>query len=129
MGKRLQISGLAVGITAALLFCAGCQRQPQTSPAQGQARREAIYFLQGDATLSPGAIAKLKTWAETWGQNGRWILACPSGPGLPYELLEKRVQNLRAELRKHGLAKVETRLLPREPAGKYDAIYVMKEPF
>lgn len=141
MGNRLWNSGAVVAISAYALFLAGCQGQPETKlqrpaqvvtpspfPASALSKREAIFFIKGDATLSPGAIVKLKTWVNTWGLGGKWTLACPSGPGLNYDLLERRILNIRTELRKLGLSKVETSLLPQEPVGQYDVIYVVKEP-
>ena len=141
MGNRWLNSGTAVGISTFILSLTGCQRQPETKtqplaqiethandPANRLPKREPIFFLKGDATLSPGAITKLKLWVDTWGLNGKWTLACPSGPGLSFDLLERRVLAIRAELKKNGLAKVETTLLPPEPVGKYDVIYVVKGP-
>ena len=134
-------AGAAATLLASGLFHPGCQRQPETRPkpaaqaglpAPGAVntlpKREPIFFIKGDGTLSPGAIVKLKTWVESWGVKGKWTLGCPTGPGLPYELLEKRLLAIRAELRKLGVAKVDTVLLPTQPAGPYDAIYVVKEP-
>ena len=83
-----------------------------------------IYFLKGDASLSPGALDKLRSWVQTWGTRGTWLLTVPEGPGLTYGLLEKRVLALRAELRRLGVARIDTRLGPREPAGTYDVIRV-----
>jgi hypothetical protein len=141
MGNRLWKAGAAAALLVNILFFPGCQRQPETKPkpatqaappsptsVSSQPKREPIFFIKGDGTLSPGAIVKLKTWVEAWGVKGKWILGCPTGPGLTYELLEKRLLAIRAELLKLGVAKVDTVLLPSQPAGPYDAIYVIKEP-
>lgn len=97
-------------------------------PARPASRRAPIFFLKGDASLSPGAVSKLKTWVEAWGRTGRWILSCPSVQGLSYELLERRILAIRTELLKHGVSRVETNLLPSEPVGQYDVVYVSNEP-
>lgn len=65
---------------------------------------------------------------EAWGRTGRWVLSCPSVQGLSYDLLERRILAIREELRKHGVTRVETNLLPSEPTGQYDVIYVANEP-
>ena len=136
MGNRLWESRAVFAFVATLLFVEGCQRQPsaQVTPFRPTAisaplNRETLFFIKGDGTLSPGAILKLKTWAATWGIKGKWTLGCPSGPGLSYDLLEKRLLAIRAELRKAGVSQVDTILLPNSPAGQYDAIYVEKAPF
>ena len=135
------ISGSAIAIIVFIPVSLSCQRQPRTTSwpsaqatapssasSSGLPKREPIFFIKGDGTLSPGAIVKLKTWVKAWGAQGRWTLECPSGAGLSYELLEKRLLSIRTELRKCGVSKVETILLPSAPAGQYDAIYVAKEP-
>lgn len=138
MERRWWISGRWYLASAFLLTLAGCLDKPKTAPTPPTSptaqtpvpdakKRNPIYFLQGDATLSPGALEKLDAWTEAWGTKGSWVLECPSGPGIPYTLMERRILALRAELQKRGVASVETRLLPREPASLYDAIYVLKE--
>jgi len=91
---------------------------------QGEVRREPIYFLKGDASLSPGALAKLRAWVETWGLPGQWSLECP-----PAVLAEPRSAVLRLELQRLGVPSLEVRPLSEEPPGRYDAVYVRKEPW
>jgi len=97
-------------------------------PATLPALRESLYFLQGDGTLSPGALDKLKTWVGAWGRLGTWTLTVPSGPGLSFELMERRILAIRTEMRRLGVPRVETILGPPEPPGPYDVIYVAKGP-
>ena len=132
MRQRLWYS---VFVGALSLLSPGCQRPPGTRPAAQvpaspgpAAKREPIFFLKGDGTLSPGALGKLKTWVEAWGVGGRWTLTIPTGPGLTYELMERRILIIRAELRKLGVPRIDTILGPTDPPGPYDAIYVSKEP-
>jgi len=91
---------------------------------QGEVRREPIFFLKGDTSLSPGALSKLKAWVETWGLTGQWSLECP-----PAGLSERRAAALRSELQRLGVPSLEVRPLPEEPSGRYDAVYVQKEPW
>lgn len=96
---------------------------------EGTTYREPIYFLKGDASLSPGALAKLRTWAESWGPKNQWTLECPQSPGTLSTLLQERVSALREELQRLGVAQLEVRAVSPEPPGRYDAIYVMSEPW
>ena len=140
MGDRLWIH-VVTAVTFALLL-SGCQAKPQvappvatsattnapvTVPEKTNSRRETIFFIQGDATLSPGALDKLKTLTKSWGTKGTWTVACPSNPGITYDLLQKRILILRSELQKLGVSTIETKLLPKEPIGEYDTIYIVKE--
>jgi len=132
MGSRSWVSVVLAG-----LVLGGCQRpaepRPQARPAvpgltTGQPTPEPLFFIPGDATLSPGALAKLKTWVAAWGLQGTWTLTVPTGPGLTYELTERRVLAIRTELRRLGVPRVETILGAQASAGPYDAIYVAKGP-
>lgn len=96
---------------------------------EGSTYREPIYFLKGDASLSPGAMAKLRSWAESWGSKNQWTLECPQSPGMLSTLLQERVSALREELQRLGVVQLEVRAVPPEPPGRYDAIYVMSEPW
>jgi hypothetical protein len=96
------------------------------SVGQGTVYREPIYFLQGDATLSPGAQTKLRVWVESWGLQGQWSLKCPPGVD-PLSTL--RTSILRAELQRLGVPSLEIQPQAEEAPGKYDAIYVQKEPW
>ncbi len=95
----------------------------------GTTYREPIYFLKGDASLSPGAVAKLRAWAESWGVQTQWTLECPQPPGMLSTLLQERISALREALRASGIQHLEVRAVPPEPPGRYDAIYVMSEPW
>jgi len=101
----------------------------QRSVGQGPLHREPIYFLKGDASLSPGALQKLTAWVRSWGLEGQWSLACPQEAGDASTLLQERISVLRAELLKLGVAQLEVRPLPPDPPGRYDAVYVVKEPW
>lgn len=133
MGKRLCIFGWMIALGALSLVSVGCMNKPKATaavpaPPPPAPRREAIYFVKGDASLSPGALVKLKTWTETWGTNGSWTLACPPGPDITYGVLENRIRTLRAELEKLGAKAVDTRLAPKEPPKPYDPVYIEWDP-
>ena len=87
--------------------------------------REPIYFLKGDASLSPGAETKLRVWVESWGTTGQWFLECPQALGT---LSPLRILTLRSELQRLGIPSLEIKPLPEEPSEQYDAIYVKKAP-
>jgi hypothetical protein len=97
----------------------------RTLPGPSVVYREPIYFIKGDASLSPGAQTKLKAWVATWGAEGQWTLECPPTPDT---LATLRISALRAELQQLGVPSLETRILSDEPSGQYDGIYVRKEP-
>lgn len=98
-------------------------------PAQVPVRekRQPIYFIKGDASLSPGALRKLKTYRESWNANVAWTLVCPGSPGLSLAVQHDRIAALREELGRLGIEWVEVRFTPAEAPGKYDVIYVMCE--
>lgn len=128
---RWFISALVV-VTSMLSL--GCLKRPTpeptpqaTLPALPLPRREPIYFLKGDASLSPGALAKLQTWTSAWGTAGTWSLACPVGSEGTYPILEARIRALRTELGRLQVVRLETRLAPKDPS-VYDPIYVEMDP-
>lgn len=135
MKKRLWVSGWVLAASLFGLFSVGCMKKPQASvPAPEPIRtapmshREVIYFLKGDASLFPGAQAKLRTWTETWGTQGSWTLACPPGPDITYGLLESRILTLRGELQKLGATQVATKLTLKEQPKSYDPVFIELDP-
>ena len=99
---------------------------PLLSPAKATTLRGTVFFLKGDARLSPGALDKLKTWTASWGTDGIWVLAYPSNPEITPVLKEDRLLILRSELQKLGVSKFEIKILPVEPSGQYDAVHIEK---
>jgi hypothetical protein len=96
---------------------------------QGPTHREPIYFLKGDASLSPAGCTKLSAWVEQWGKQGQWSLECPQGPDLLPSLLQERLSALRTELQKLGIERLTIKPAPPTAGGRYDAIYVAEEPW
>lgn len=92
----------------------------------GATYREPIYFLKGDASLSPGAQTKLRAWVESWGAKGQWSLECPQAPDT---LSTLRSLALRSELQRLGIPSLGILPLPEEPTERYDPIYVKKAPW
>lgn len=92
-------------------------------------RREQIFFLPGNAELSPAGRQKLKDWVALWGLEGRWSLGVPSNPTVPAKVGEARVKVLREVLGTLGVSNLECRALPAEPPGSKDGIHVMKDPW
>lgn len=133
MVYRWFISALVV---ATSMLSLGCLKRPTPGPPPQAIlpppplpRREPIYFLKGDASLSPGALAKLQTWTSTWSTGGTWSLACPEGAAGTYPILEARIRALRTELGRLQVVRLETRLAPKVDPGVYDPIYVEMDPF
>lgn len=131
----------SVGICALLLL--GCQSKPQVVPEVAPVvpaptvpsvpalpkptfKRGTIFFLKGDARISPGAVEKLQTWTSAWGVDGTWVLAYAVDPEIPASLTEQRLQALRVELKRLGVATIETKIVPKDPGGQYDAIKIEK---
>jgi hypothetical protein len=96
-------------------------------PVMAADRRQPIYFIKGDATLSPGALKKLKMFRDSWRNGNAWVLACPGNPGLSAAVQHERIATLRAELGRLGIERVEVRFTSPEGPGKYDVIYVSCE--
>ena len=94
----------------------------------GTMQRGPLFFLKGDASLSPGAFDKLKTWAETWGLKGKWSLIVPRETGSIPWLLRERIAVTRSELLRLGVEQLEIRYIPPDPPGTYDAIYLERKP-
>jgi len=130
-----------MGVCALLLL--GCQGKPKVVPEAAPVvpappatpapalpkpsfKRGTIFFLKGDARISPGAVEKLQTWTSAWGAEGTWVLAYAVDPEIPASLTEQRLQALRAELKKLGVVTIETKIVPKDPAGQYDAIKIEK---
>ena len=88
--------------------------------------REPIFFLKGDASLSPGAHAKLRGWVEAWGAGARWALESPAGADPA--ITDARTTALRAELSQLGVSSLEVKQGPAETPGRYDPVYVLSEP-
>jgi hypothetical protein len=100
--------------------------QPLPVPPPAAAHREPIYFLPEEAALTPGAKAKLKAWAATWGRGGRWVLDLAGEA--PPPLSGARLEALREELHRLGVAKVETGPAEAAPPGPYPAVFVVFNP-
>ena len=143
MSKQLRLRVLAASVGVLSLIHSGCQNKPKVAPSapanpiaaapvplppseKPSFKRGTIFFIKGDATISPGALDKLNTWTTAWGKDGKWVIAYPSNPEIASALNEKRILVLRSELQKLGVAIVETKILPNEPAGQYDAIHIEK---
>ena len=92
----------------------------------GADHQQPIYFLPEATTLTPGALDKLKAWVANWGAGGRWVLALPVGQGTG--LTEARLEALRTELERLGVAKVDTGATAQQSATQYPAIFVIHRP-
>jgi hypothetical protein len=90
-----------------------------------ESRRQVLYFLKQDASLSPGAYAKLKLWVQEWGSDGQWIVAAPGGGDAV--LSQERIRVIKEELLKLGVGALEVRPSPQETPGKYETVYVIRE--
>lgn len=95
--------------------------------SQGPAKGGPIFFLKGSAELSPGGRAKLAAWVKEGGSGRRWVLGFPEGPGLPPALQKARLEHLRVELLRLGVAQVEVRSQAPGAPGRYDSISVNQE--
>ena len=107
-------------------------KPPLSAPVLAPSRvghREPIFFLKGSAELSPGGRAKLAAWVKAWGVEGHWLVGCPEGAGWPPSLQEARLEQIRGELKRLGVGRVDLRSQAQEAPGKYDAVFVIQEPW
>jgi hypothetical protein len=111
---------------AAALQPATVARPVPAAAERRPAHREPVFFLKGDASLSPGAHAKLRAWVEAWGAGARWTLESPAGADPA--LTDARTAALRAELNQLGVPSLEVKQGPAEAPGRYDPVYVLSEP-
>lgn len=101
---------------------------PSLNPNE-PSRRERIFFLAGDPTLSPAGRQKLKDWVAQWGLEGRWSVGIPANPKPSPALTEARIEVLRSALSAVGVHHLDSRALPEEAPGPKDVVYVMKDPW
>lgn len=104
---------------------------PPPAPSEAAAmasKRQPIFFLKTNASLSPGALEKLRAAVLNWGPQGRWILGYPGIQGAVPALQQERLEGLRAELVRLGVGNVEFQIQPPEAPSKYDVVYVIQEP-
>jgi hypothetical protein len=106
---------------------------PPPGPAPSAAvvavsKRQPIFFLKENASLSPGALEKLRVAVLTWGAEGRWLLGYPGIMGAVSPLQQQRLEGLRAELVRLGVGNIEFQLQSPEGPSRYDVVYVIQEP-
>ncbi len=104
------------------------RRVERTREGPFQIRREPIYFLRQDATLSPAGEAKLSQWVKAWGP-GSWSLELPESTEATEALEAARVQVLEAFLKGLGIGAVAVRKGPKVPAAQYDPVFVILDPW
>jgi hypothetical protein len=99
----------------------------QASPTEPQ--RGGIFFLPGDASISPSGRDKIKGWVTACGTGGRWSLLSPVPKGVPESMVQKRHEVLQKILFSLGVKNVPTRIAPPEvPEGIYQPVYLIWEP-
>ena len=89
-------------------------------------RHESIFFLEGDASLSPRGRDKLQSAVRAWGVEGRWILTMPENRVLPGKVRQNRIQAIRKTLVGLGVGTVEIKEGPRRPGDSGDVVYLAK---
>lgn len=97
---------------------------PRT-PGTGKALREPLFFLKGEKALSPGGQDRVAEWVMAWGVDGLWSLEVPQG----LDLAEARVAAVREALLRQGVRSSVVREAPAAPPGRYDAVFLVKEPW
>jgi len=88
---------------------------------------EPVYFLEGDAALSPKGREKLKRLVELWGPAGRWSLGLPEDRTVSDRVREARTQALRRAFRSLGVARVDVGAAEVRPGERGDVVYVAKD--
>jgi hypothetical protein len=84
---------------------ANTQAQP-SGPLAG-ARMGNIYFLVGNASISPAGKVRLKAWMETWTEAKRWMLSSHPVTGEKAAVSQARIEAMREELRRLGATEVQ----------------------
>lgn len=92
-------------------------------PREARALREPIFFLPGDATLSPLGRAKLQGWVQDLGQ-GQWTLEVPPAKGRSGRLVQARAKVLKAALETAGARTVQIRAGHAAPPDRPDRVWV-----
>jgi len=98
---------------------------PRETPLKS--RREAIYFLEGDGSLSPKGRDKVQAAVRTWGAEGRWRLALPVNRLLPEKVRLSRIQGLRKALEAAGIRRVDLKDVERHDRDTGDVVYLEKD--
>lgn len=99
------------------------QIAPHPPVARAAAPLAALYFLKGDATVSPGGLAKLRGWASAWDRSRPWRLMMPrdsEDPGLSL----RRAEAVRTALQELGVSQVTLDPVPPIEGAPYDVVYL-----
>lgn len=99
------------------------------SPSSVQGHQEPVFFLKGNAELSPAALVKLRDWVASWGVEGRWVLGLPEDVQGSTALSQARIEALKKALGTLGVTQVEVRSDSHPPVSRFDSIHVIKEPW
>lgn len=102
---------------------AAAKISPHPPVARSAAPLAALYFLKGDATVSPGGLAKLRTWAAAWDRTRPWRLMMPrdgEDPGLSL----RRAESVRTALQDLGVTQVILDPVPPIEGAPYDVVYL-----
>jgi hypothetical protein len=90
-------------------------------------KREPIYFLKKDASLSPAGKEKLQDWVRSWGKNGNWALVYPQGQGNDASLALARVAAIQEFMNGLGVSGIEVRSASIIQEGRFDTIFIERE--
>lgn len=87
---------------------------------------ECLFYLPGDAELSPAGREKLRAWTRSWGTEATWTLLVPRDPKVPQALAHQRSESLRQLLTEAGVATIDIQTVPPPARGAYDVMYVTR---
>lgn len=79
---------------------------PVKAPPPTRLFTDTIFFLKGQAALSPGGQQKLKTWVQRTDKAARWTLTAGPFPGEVASLNGSRTRAIAEELRRLGVEQV-----------------------
>lgn len=125
------LPALPAAVAAPLPLPVDLKPQPPVMPTSGPAapHRETLYFLPGDATLSPAGREKLGEWVRALGRDSRWRIAVPAAPGTGSDLAERRVLALRRQFEALGVTKVGVDFVSPETGSRFDPVHVLQFPW
>lgn len=119
--EMADLPGLPVG--EAITSVALPQTTALAAPKEPRQLWEPLFFLPGDATLSPLGRAKAEAWVREFGE-GRWTLECPRAKGAAARLINARVKAIRQILEAAGVRGIQIKSTAEGQGRAKEAVFL-----